>query len=469
MFRFGCLAIVALGCLVATSCPSPTITLTPPSGPSASQMVSSPVFSPTAGIFTTDQTVSISDSTAGATIYYTTDGTVPTTSSPQYTGPIQVKGNGNLTWILAMAALSGMSNSGLGTAGYKISHPISTIAGNGTGGYTGEGIATTVELNNPTGIAIDSSKNLYIADTFNRRVRKIDNTGLISTIAGNGTSGTMVAGPATSSPMQTPVAVALDSPTSPTCLYIADSNANAVYKVRFSDSTISRFAGSPTGLSGFSGNGGDATAALLSYPSGIAVDSTGAVYIADSTNNVVRKVTLGTPNIINAFAGTYYTGTSGQFSGDNGPSSQAQLYQPYGVAVDSSNNVYIADSGNYRVRKVTSGTINTVAGGGNNYISQDGSIATSAGFGQISTVATDASGNFYLGASWLVCKVDASGHIWIMAGGGGSSSSIGDGGPAASAYLSLGYYWNGCGGVAVDSSGGIYICDSGNNRVRKVP
>jgi sugar lactone lactonase YvrE len=463
------LASVASGVLAVTSCPT-TITIEPPSGPSTSQMVATPTFSPAGGIYTSNQSVTMSDSTSGAVIYYTTDGSVPTTSSTQYTGPVTVSGNGTMEVILAIGTLSGSSDSGLAAGSYKISHIITTVAGNGTSGYSGDGNpATNAKLASPAGIAMDSSGNYYIADSMNWVVRKVTNTGTISPFAGDHVQGYVFAdgAAATSVPMYYPAAVALDSATTPTTLYIVDSSANAVYRVDLGTSKIYHFAGTP-GSSGSTGDGGLATSAFFNTPCGVAVDSSGNVYIADFFNYVVREVKKSDGKIY-AFAGNYSAG----FAGDGGPSGIAQLSGPMGVAVDSSNNVYIADTYNGRVRKVsTLGTITTVVGGpSTNSFWQDGSPATSQ-CDEIMTVALDSSSilyfTTYFNKMFWVLKMDGSGHLWIMAGGGDSSTSLGDSGPAVSAALSLSDYYCYPSGIAVDTAGGLYIADTFDNRIRKV-
>jgi hypothetical protein len=427
-------------------------------------MAATPIFSPTGGIYTTDQTVTISDSTSGATIYYTTDGTVPTTSSNVYSGSISVSGNGSVKSIIAMAAASGSTDSGLAAASFKVSHVISTVAGKGTYGFSGDGAASTnAEFRYPSGIAVDSSGNYYVADAYNYRVRKISSIGTITTIAGNGSYGNMVAGTATSSPMRQPVAVALDA--GGANLYIADAGSNAVYKVTGLPNgpyAISLFAGSATGVSGFSGDGGGATSALLNWPSGVAVSGS-TVYIADSSNNVVRAVSGGN---INAFAGNNAAGPG--FAGDGSPAGIAQLNNPTSVAVDSSGRVLIADQGNNRVRRVsTLGTITTVAGGPNNAPQwQDGGLAAGSSMG-VGTVAADGAGNFYVVSYSYVIKVDSAGYGWRVAGGNNYGVQ-GDGGPAASAYLNMSTYSGYPSTVAVDSVGGIYITETYNYVVRKV-
>ncbi len=261
---------------------------------------------------------------------------------------------------------------------------ISTIAGNGTAGYGGDnGPATAAELNTPQGIAVDTSGNVYVSDTANARVRKISN-GTITTVAGNGTVGySGDGGSATSAMLNTPVGLALDKAGN---LYIVDHGNNVVREV--SGGVISTIAGN--GTQGFSGNGGPATAAQLNGPQGVAVDATGDVYIADTLNNMIREVTPG--GIINTFAGNGIAG----FAGDGGFATVAELASPSGVAVDTQNNVYIADSGS-RIRKVyATSIITTIAGNGVHGYSGDGGLATSAMLSNPNGISTDSQGDVYI-------------------------------------------------------------------------
>ena len=207
------------------------------------------------------------------------------------------------------------------------------------------GPATSAQLNNPSGIAVDSGGNIYITDGGNR-IRKVSN-GVVTTVAGGGTVSSGDNGPATSAQLNNVAGIAVDAAGS---LYIAAGNR--IRKV--SNGVITTVAGN--GTAGFSGDGGPAASAQLNNPSGIAVDSGGNIYVADANNHVVRRVVNG---VITTIAGNGKPG----FSGDNGPANGAQLYSPYGIAVDASGNLYITDRGNNRIRKVSNGTITTVAGG----------------------------------------------------------------------------------------------------------
>jgi uncharacterized protein (TIGR03437 family) len=219
---------------------------------------------------------------------------------------------------------------------------ISTVAGNGTTGYTGDhSQATSAQLATPEGVAVDSASNIYIADFGNNVIREVS-SGQIATVAGNGGYGPGGDNnPATSAELYQPVGVAVDSAGN---IYIADSVNSRIRKVSASSGQITTVAGN--GTSGFAGDGSTATSAELNQPLGVAVDSAGNIYIADTFNNRIRKVSNG---VITTIAGT---GTGG-YSGDGGAAPNAALYQPTGVAVDSAGNVYIADYVNNRVRVLT--------------------------------------------------------------------------------------------------------------------
>jgi uncharacterized protein (TIGR03437 family) len=333
---------------------------------------------------------------------------------------------------------------------------ITTVAGNGTHGFSGDnGPATSAQLNfgnggYPNGIAVDSAGNLYIADSGNARIRKVSN-GVITTVAGAGGYGSLGDnGPATSAYLNQPQGIAVDSAGN---LYIADWQDNRIRKV--ANGVITTVAGN--GTRGYSGDNGLATTAQLAYPQGVAVDSAGNLYIADTSNSRIRKVSNG---VIATVAGD---GTFG-FSGDNGPATSAQLNGPSGVAVDFAGGLYIGDQLNQRIRKVSNEVITTVAGGGSSI--GDSGPATSAQFAPAG-VAVDSAGNLYIADSYnnRIRKV-TNGVIATVAGNGTQGFS-GDNGPATSAQLNFG---NGGYpvGIAVDSAGSLFIADFANYRIRKV-
>jgi RHS repeat-associated protein len=331
---------------------------------------------------------------------------------------------------------------------------IDTVAGSGTPGSEGDGgPATQAQLTFPNGVATDASGNLYIADSGNDRVRKVDTNGIISTVAGTGASGfSGDGGPATQAKLDYPAAVAVDGLGN---LYIADSGNCRIRKVDTSG-VITTVAGNE--VEGYGGDDGPAIQAKLRYPYGVAVDVSGNLYIADYLNNRIRKV--DTNGVITTVAGdgTY------AYGGDGGPATQAKIAYPRSVAVDVSGNLYIADSSNYRIRKVdTSGVITTVAGTGTYGYSGDGGEATKARISYSYGIEVDVSGNIYF-SDYLnnrIRKVDTDGII-ITVAGKGSNGSSGDGGPPTQAELAYPV------GVAVGASGNLFIGDYANHRIRKV-
>jgi len=329
---------------------------------------------------------------------------------------------------------------------------ITTVAGDGQAGGGGDGgPATLAGLNQPYGIAVDSQGDLYIADFLNSRIRKVAN-GVISTIAGNGAHGfSGDGGAATAASLFDPFGVAVDSVGN---LYISDFNNHRVRMVNISG-TITTIAGN--GIQGFSGDGGLATAASLNTPYGVAVSASGDLYIADPPR--IRKVTAG--GIITTVAGN---GTQG-FSGDGGPATAAGLKSPYGVAVDTNGNIYIADEANQRIRKVSSsGVITTVAGNGTQGFSGDGGPATAASLNYPAEVVVDNMGYLYIAdtLNQRIRVVNTSGVITTIVGNGITGSG-GDGGPATSANLDDPV------GVALDTAANLYIADSANYSIREVP
>jgi trimeric autotransporter adhesin len=343
---------------------------------------------------------------------------------------------------------------------------INTVAGDGSQGFSGDsGAATSAELSNPNGVAIDSSGNIYIADTANSRVRKVTaSTGDISTVAGNGTAGYTGDGyAATSAELYNVIAVAVDGSGN---IYIVDGVDSVVRKVTASTGIISTIAGggsSPFCLAATDsvGDGCGATSASLANPEGVTLDSSGNLYIADLSDFRVRMVAAST-GVISTVAGNVSQG----YSGDGFAATSAKLNAPNGVAVDSSGNIYIADINNDVVREVlaSTGVISTVAGNGVLGYSGDGGAATSAKLQYPTAVAVDSSGNIYIADSWndRIREVSASTGDIATVAGDGSYGYSGDGGAATSATLSR------ASGVSLDSSGNIYIGDTGNNVVRAV-
>ena len=331
---------------------------------------------------------------------------------------------------------------------------ITTIAGTGNRGSTGDGgPATLAQLGSPFGMAVDTLGNIYIADHDNRVIRKVDPNGIITTVAGTGGAGFAGdGGPATAALLDAPNDVAVDVYGN---LYIADLQNRRIRKVNLSG-IITTIAGNGSNQS--SGDGGPATAAGLNFPHGISVDPAGNLYIASPYDARIRKV--DTNGIISTVAGT---GNSG-YAGDGGPAVAAQLRHPVDVDVTSNGTIYIADAENHRIRKVdTNGIITTIAGTGNNGYTGDNGPALNAQLNLPHGVTVDSSNNIYVGdrLNNRVRKIDANGIITTIAGTGAAGYS-GDGGPATQAQLEQPFH------LAVAPNGSLYISDWPNHRVRRV-
>ena len=340
---------------------------------------------------------------------------------------------------------------------------ITTVAGNGTHGFGGDGGPATAASMTPNGLAIDPFGNLFIVDSDNGRIRKVNPAGIISTVAGDGTNGFGGdGGPATQAALAHPDGVAVDNSGN---IFIADWGNSRIRRV-FPSGIITTIAGSSS--YGFAGDNGPATAAQLFGPEGVALDANGYVYIADTLNNRIRVVTAG--GVITTAAGNGTAifdlngAVSGGFSGDGGPAAVAQLQNPSAVAADSAGNLFIADSYNARVRKVTAGgVISTVAGAGTVGFSGDGGPATSAGISPWG-IAVDGAGNLFISDSInnRVRRVTAATGLISTVAGTGIAGFGGDSGPAVSAML------NQPTGLALDAAGNLLIADTGNSRIRKV-
>ncbi len=332
---------------------------------------------------------------------------------------------------------------------------ITTVCGNGTAGYSGDGgQATNAELYYPTGVAFDAAHNLHIVDFYNNRIRKITTTGIITTVAGTGTAGfSGDGGQATAAELNNPTAISFDASGN---LYIADRINYRIRKVN-SLGIITTVAGGVT--QGYSGDGGPATAAELNSPVVITFDASGNLYMGD--NSCIRKV--NTNGIITTIAGN--GGALGQgYSGDGGPATDAKLDDPFGLAFDAVGNLYIADYSKYCIRKVnTVGIITTFAGTGTGGYSGDGGIATNAELYYPAGLAFDAAGNLYIAddANNRVRKINTAGIITTIVGDGTLGFS-GDGAAATAAEINS--PWD----ICFDAAGNLYMADEGNMRIRMV-
>ncbi len=355
-----------------------------------------------------------------------------------------------------------------GPMGMLVPGIITTVAGDGTRLYNGDSIqATNASLLLPFSVVVDAAGNLYIADSVHNRIREVNaTTGIITTVAGDGNAGiTGDGGLATSANLNFPAGLAIDGAGN---LYIADSNIHVIRRVDAVTGIITTVAG-VIGNPGYTGDGGAATSAELNTPEGIALDNNGNLYIADSLNNCIREVNA-TTGIITTVAGN---GTA-DFSGDGGLATAAELNNPLGVAVATTGDFYIADTSNNRIREVnaTTGIITTVAGNGTaGYTASDdanintsapGAQATAAKLNKPVGIAIDPAGNLYIADSTnnRVRKV-TNGIISTIAGNGASTSN-GDHSTATVAGLYAPY------ALAQDGNGNLYIADYTDGYIRKV-
>ena len=311
-------------------------------------------------------------------------------------------------------------------------------------------LATNAYLNSPAGVAVDAAGNIYIADTGNHAVRKVSANGVISAFAGTGTPGFAGdGGPAVSAQLRGPTGLALDKNGN---LYICDTSNNRIRKVS-TTGVITTVAGNATLLSSGVGDGGLATSANLNLPRGVLPDASGNFYIADTANHRVRKVDSNGTITTVAGNGTASNGGSGSF-GDGG-SALVALVGPAALAFDNSGNLYIADSLNHLIRKVSNGTITSVAGIGVNGYYGDSGLAIKAALNQPQGIVVDATGNIFVADSgnMVIRKIGTDGNINTIAGTG-DYGSYGDGGPAGAATLSDPT------GLALANNGRIYVAGS---------
>ena len=318
---------------------------------------------------------------------------------------------------------------------------VTTFAGTTLGFLDATG--TNAQFNAPIGVAVDSAGVLYIGDQSNQRIRKITAAAVVSTLAGQSLDG-FANGTGTNARFTNPRGVAVDSSGN---VYVADTGNQRIRKIT-SAGVVTTLAGS--GVQGFAN--GTGTNARFSNPSGVAVDSAGNVYVADYDNHRIRKITSA--GVVTTLAGS---GT-GTFADGTGTS--ASFRNPYGVAVDSSGNVYVADQLNQRIRKITSaGVVTTLAGNGTAAFA-DGT-GTSARFNSPQGVAVDSAGNVYVADynNQRIRKITSAGVVTTLAGQTTPGSTDGTGTNAR---------FNGPTGIAVTSGGILYVVDSDNNRIRKI-
>jgi uncharacterized protein (TIGR03437 family) len=341
---------------------------------------------------------------------------------------------------------------------------ITTFAGNGQAGFSGDGgPATQAMINRVDALAVDGNGNVYMADERNNRVRKVDKNGVITTFAGAGTPGfSGDGGPAAQAQLNAPTGVCTDTAGN---VYINDISNFRVRKVSPSG-VITTVAGNGQGSSvigttfGTLGDGGPATNASFSIVIRCATDRAGNLFVVDQGAHCVRKIDTG--GTISTFAGHCVAASNG-YSGDGGPATSAVLNNPTALAFDAPGNLYIVDQSNHRIRRVdSSGTIQTVAGSGSPTFSGDGGSATAAGIPYPGSVVVDPAGNLFIVDSVDNRIREVTGTTINTIAGTGAPAFGGDNGPPLQAMLNSPF------GITLDASGNLYIADSSNNRVRKI-
>lgn len=383
--------------------------------------------------------------------------TVNVIFAPKYPGlrrgAVVVKSSGGS--LLGSTALSGTANGSLAVLNPGV---IATVAGDGELNYRSDGVpATQAPIFLPYGVIVDPAGNMYLSDTNNNRIRRVDSqSGLISTIAGNGTAGySGDGGPATQATISQPGGLVMDGAGN---IVFADSGNDIIRRIDATSGIITTIAGVPL-TQGYSPIVVAATSADLSSPRGVAFDAAENLYIADTSNNIVRKVDAAT-GTISTVAGT---GAAG-YNGDNLLASAALLNTPWAVSVGADNSLFIADLSNNRVRKVSGGVISTVVGNGTRGFLGDGGAANAAELNDPASVILDPAGNLYIADSGnnRVRKVYADTEIIQTLTGNDSEQFAGDGGPANQASLYAPY------NLFFDQDGNLFIADTLHNRVRSI-
>ncbi len=375
--------------------------------------------------------------TAGVIALVATNGSGPDPGLTQAAYPAGLAVDANNTLYAANATASRVVR-------VPPSGPITVAFGNGNFRFSGDGLAVSATLYAPQSVITDGAGTIYIADTGNHRVRKISPAGAMTTVAGTGVPAFTGDGvPAASAALNRPTALALDAQGN---LFIADA---LNYRLRRVDGISGRI----DTLAGFGDRG------QLDGASGLAVDARGNVYVSDTNHH--RVLRIDATRSVSSLAGT---GVRGYF-GDGGAASTAQLSAPSGLIMDTSGSLFIVDTGNHVVRRVSAdGRIATVAGNGNLGYTGDGGPSTAATLFDPRGVVVDGSGNLYIADSTtnVVRKVAASDKTITRFAGGGAASALGDGGPATLGFLNAPF------GVAVDNAGNVLIADTGNHRLRLV-
>ncbi|WP_160115108.1 Ig-like domain repeat protein [Bryocella elongata] len=444
--------LVPASTVVGHSAAAVTVTVTM----TASGNAASPV-ALTQGIANLDFAISGGSCTSGASYSVGQQCTATVIFTPKYPGlrlgavvvPNAAGG------VLGEALVSGNST---GSLAVLTPGNITTVAGDAAWVYNGDGQpATSSNIFLPQGVVTDAAGNIFLSDSTNNRIRRVDaTTGIISTVAGTGAPGyTGDGGLATSAEVSQPSGITIDGAGN---LYFADTGNSVIRRIDAVTGMISTVVGNAT--QGYTGNGAAASAAELSLPQGVSFDAAGNMYVSDTGNNVVRQV--NTSGIITAIAGN---GTQG-FSGDGGLATSARLNQPWSTLVTNSGALLIADFNNSRIRSVSAGTITTFAGTGTIGFMGDGGQATLAELNAPAALAEDPAGNIYIGdtANNRVREVISStGIIQTLAGTGSEVYSTADEGQPANKVGLYGPY-----ALYFDQAGNLFIADMFHNRVREI-
>ncbi|WP_412850405.1 T9SS type A sorting domain-containing protein [Chryseobacterium sp. PMSZPI] len=316
---------------------------------------------------------------------------------------------------------------------------VTTFAGSTEGNANGTG--TTAQFSNPMGICKDAAGNLYVADTYNRSIRKITPQGQVTTLAGSGTYGN-ADGAGTAAQFGRPTGITVDNAGN---VYVVDTSNERIRKIT-PQGLVTTLAGSSAGYAE-----GTGAAAQFNRPEGIAVDTAGNLYVADTDNNRIRKITP---------QGQVTTLAGGTYGYADGPGATARFINPYGITIDADGNLYLTDMGYARIRKITpQGLVTTLAGGTTGYA--DG-IGTAAQFNSPIGITTDTNGNIYVADTYnyRIRKITSQGQVTVTTLAGSTQGYAEGTGTAA--------LFNEPCGITVGNDGNLYIADTGNNRIRKI-
>jgi sugar lactone lactonase YvrE len=328
---------------------------------------------------------------------------------------------------------------------------VTTFAGSGTAGASDSSSASLSTFRHPQGLAMDAKGNLYIADVLNNKIRKVTSSGVVSTVAGSGQIGSFDTTVAALATFNGPSGLCVDTAGN---IFVADAGNNKIRKIS-NTGVVTTIAG--TGVGG--GTEGAKTAATFLTPLGVAIDAAGNLYVADYGNDRIRKVTqTGT---VSAFAGSAISVTTYLTPGRlDGVGTAATFFYPSSITIDGSGNLYVTDSYTDEIRKITTpgALVTTVAGGTQGAVDGTGSAAS---FNTPFAVCVDASGNLYVADNRnnKIRKITPAGVVTTLAGSGASGSSD---------ALATGASFNLPQGIAVDASGNVYVADAGNNKIRMI-